>query len=208
MPEYKNVLFRVCKYIAYRYKAVSAHGLHSPFLFDFYNEVIAPKKEFYFFKRFRAILNSISSQLSEKNLFFLYRWIAFYKPKTVGLLYTDFTVALALSEPCVDKRLSVYSKAGYSEDELTIFNELGIVLSEGHDAELIYLHEINDETIKIVSKSQCVIIQKPHHSKEKEQIWNDICSSNEVSISIDLFQFGILLMDKNQAKQHFIVKMN
>lgn len=204
----QNLLFKISSYIKYRWKAVNAHGLHSPFLFDFYNEVIAPKKEFYFFKRFRAILNSKSSLISEKNLLFLYRWIAFYKPKTVGLLFADFTVALALSEPCVDKRLSVHSKADYSEVELNIFNELGIVLSEGHDAELIYLNEIDVETIDVVSRSQCVIIQKPHHSKEKEQIWNNLCSSNEVSISIDLFQFGILLTARNQAKQHFIVKMS
>ena len=29
----------------------------------------------------------------------------------------------------------------------------------------------------------------------------------DISISIDLFQFGILLVDKKISKQHFIVKM-
>jgi len=42
----------------------------------------------------------------------------------------------------------------------------------------------------------------------KQTIWNKFCLSKEVSISIDLFRFGILLFDKNQAKQHFIVHMS
>mgnify|MGYP000228334334 CR=1 FL=1 len=52
-----HLFFKIKTYLNYHLKAVNAHGLHSPFLFDFYNEVIAAKKEFYFFKQFREILS-------------------------------------------------------------------------------------------------------------------------------------------------------
>ncbi|MEO1254086.1 MAG: class I SAM-dependent methyltransferase, partial [Bacteroidota bacterium] len=40
------LLFRLSSYISYRRKAVGAHGLHSPFLFKLYNEVLKPAKRF------------------------------------------------------------------------------------------------------------------------------------------------------------------
>ena len=41
----------------------------------------------------------------------------------------------------------------------------------------------------------------------KDNIWKELCSLKDISISIDLFQFGILLVDKKISKQHFVVKM-
>ena len=39
-------LFRLKNYLKYRSKAVGPHALHSPFLFDLYNQVIKPSKKF------------------------------------------------------------------------------------------------------------------------------------------------------------------
>ena len=44
-------------------------------------------------------------------------------------------------------------------------------------------------------------------SQLKDNIWKELCSLKDISISIDLFQFGILLVDKKISKQHFVVKM-
>jgi len=52
-----------------------------------------------------------------------------------------------------------------------------------------------------------VIIEKPHQNELKDRIWKELCFLKDISISIDLFQFGILLVDKKISKQHFVVKM-
>ena len=39
-------LFRLQKYLRYRFNAVGPHALHSPFLFDLFNQVIKPAKKF------------------------------------------------------------------------------------------------------------------------------------------------------------------
>ena len=203
----QQLFFRIIAYVNYRCKAVNAHGLHSPFLFDFYNEVIAARKEFYFFKRFRAILPAYSKDISARDALFLYRWTAFYKPDSVFLYKPNFPVALALSIPTNLKSLSVSSLAVYSEKEQNVLASMGVLIQENISAEMAYCQELNEQLIALFSDYRCVVVQKPHQNQVKEEFWNELCASKEVSISIDLFQFGILLFDKNQAKQHFVVKM-
>ncbi|WP_424964165.1 class I SAM-dependent methyltransferase [Ekhidna sp.] len=41
-----NILFRLQNYLKYQYNAVGPHALHSPFLFDLYNQVIKPARKF------------------------------------------------------------------------------------------------------------------------------------------------------------------
>ena len=202
-----QLFFKIKVYFNYRLKAVNAHGLHSPFLFDFYNEVIAAKKEFYFFKQFRRILSAYTKFISEADALFLYRWVTFYKPNSVFVASENFPASLALAVPSNQKSLSVSSLRHFSNQELNVFEEVGVSLSEGHLAELIYLEEIDALTKDIILNYKCVIIKKPHHNKLKDNIWRELYSLKDISISIDLFQFGILLFDKKISKQHFVVKM-
>ena len=202
-----HLFFKIKVYFNYRLKAVNAHGLHSPFLFDFYNEVIAAKKEFYFFKQFRRILSAYTKFISEVDALFLYRWVTFYKPNSVFVASENFPASLALAVPSNQKSLSVSSLCHFSNQELNVFEGIGVSLSEGHHADLIYLEEIDDSTKDIILNYKCVIIRKPHQNELKDNIWKELCSLKDISISIDLFQFGILLVDKKISKQHFVVKM-
>ncbi|GIR12775.1 MAG: hypothetical protein CM15mP23_13500 [Cryomorphaceae bacterium] len=202
-----HLFLKLRSYFNYRLKAVNAHGLHSPFLFDFYNEVIAAKKEFYFFKQFRRLLSAYTKFISEADALFLFRWVAFYKPNSVFVASENFPASLALAIPSNQKSLSVSSLHQFSTQELNIFEGVGVSLSEGHLAELIYLEEIDAFTKDIILNYKCVIIRKPHQNELKDNIWMELCSLKDISISIDLFQFGILLFDKKISKQHFVVKM-
>lgn len=202
-----HLFFKIKVYFYYRLKAVNAHGLHSPFLFDFYNEVIAAKKEFYFFKQFRRILSVHTNFISEADALFLYRWVTFYKPNSVFVASENFPASLALAVPSNQKSLSVYSLRHFSNQELNVFEGVGVSLSEGNLAELIYLEEIDAFTKDVIFNYKCVIIRKPHQNELKDNIWKELCLLKDISISIDLFQFGILLFDKKISKQHFVVKM-
>lgn len=202
-----HLLFKISVYFNYHLKALSAQGLHSPFLFDLYNEVIVGDKEFYFFKQFREILSKCSKSSSEANALFLYRWTAFYRPNSVFVPRGDFTASLALSVVSLQKTLSVLSLQSFSKYEKSVFKDLDISVLEGGVADLIYLDEIRKHSSQEILNYSCVIISKPHENKFKDSLWKELCALKPVSISIDLFQFGILLLHKNQAKQHFVVKM-
>ncbi len=203
-----HLLFKIRVYISYCLNALDAHGLHSPFIFDFYNDVIDAKKEFYFFKQFRELISKSLKQTPEANALFLYRWTVFYRPNSAFVPNGNFTASLALSVPSANKLLSVSSIQCFSESEMHIFKELGISITEANDADLVYLDDIGLDTLEEILKYNCVIISRPHESKVKDAIWTDLCALKPVSISIDLFQFGILLLHKKQVKQHFVVKMH
>jgi len=51
-----------------------------------------------------------------------------------------------------------------------------------------------------------IIFDDIYWSKEMTEAWESIKSHSSVGISIDLFQFGIILFRKTQAKQHFILR--
>ena len=62
-----HFFFKIKTYLNYHLRAVNAHGLHSPFLFDFYNEVIAVKKEIYFTQNKSAYFSIIDHKNSYKS---------------------------------------------------------------------------------------------------------------------------------------------
>ena len=159
-----HLFFKIKTYLNYHLRAVNAHGLHSPFLFDFYNEVIAAKKEFYFFKQFRGILSAYTKFISEVDALFLYRWVAFYKPNSIFVASENFPASLALAVPSNQKSLSVSSLCHFSNQELNVFEGVGVSLSEGHLADLIYLEEIDAFTKDIILNYKCVIIKNPHQN--------------------------------------------
>ena len=208
MTVFTEFAFRIYTYLSYRYSAVNAHGLHSPFLFDFYNEVISPKKEFYFFKRFRALLTLYKKSISTENALFLFRWAAFYKPNSVCLKEANLPVSLALAMPSTTKDLSVGFLKGFTSKDLDILSGLGVLVQESTSGDLCFYEKIDTDSVCEIHNYKCIIVYKPHQTKVKHRLWNNLCTSRQVSISIDLYQFGILLLDKNQAKQHFVIKFS
>ncbi|HOI33248.1 MAG: class I SAM-dependent methyltransferase [Bacteroidales bacterium] len=46
-----------------------------------------------------------------------------------------------------------------------------------------------------------------HWSAEMDEAWKKIQNSDQVSLTIDLFQFGLVFFRKGIAKQHFTIKM-
>lgn len=197
--------FKFKAYIKYRFKARNAHGLHSPFLFDFYNEVIAANKEFYLFKRLRALAKAQKDASSLEGLFFLFRWVAFYKPSKVKLQTNNFLSTIALASPSMNK--IVCNKPGYEKAELMVLDDLGISFEDETESPLIYLDDVMSFAIASVRDYSCLIIKCPHENERVEKKWKELLKLKDVTISIDVFHFGILLVDKNQAKQHFVVRM-
>ena len=84
-----HFFFKIKTYLNYHLRAVNDHGLHSPFLFDFYNEVIAAKKSFIFLSNSGNTF-CIHEVYFEADALFLYRWVAFYKPNSVFVASENF----------------------------------------------------------------------------------------------------------------------
>lgn len=201
------ILFRIKSYINYLFKATNAHGLHSPFMFDFYNEVIGAKKEFYLFKRLRILYHTTQSRYTLQQLFFLFRWVNFYKIKSVEIEHHEFLAVLTLGFPSLSKVVHITGgQTAFSKEQYSILSELGMVFQPISNADFLLIDKLDQLKERQIKDYKCIIISNPYRNKEKAKLWLRLTKLKDVTISIDVFQFGILLVDKNQAKQHFVVK--
>ncbi len=60
--------------------------------------------------------------------------------------------------------------------------------------------------LKHLSISGMIIFDDIYWSKEMTSAWREICASNEVNLSMDLFLVGIVMKRLEQSKEHFILK--
>jgi predicted O-methyltransferase YrrM len=61
-----DAVFRAIKFAGYKAKAVSAHGLHSPFLFDLYTNIIRTTAHYYAYEKVEALRSKML--LSKKEI--------------------------------------------------------------------------------------------------------------------------------------------
>lgn len=48
-----------------------------------------------------------------------------------------------------------------------------------------------------------LVIDDIHHSREMEKVWQEICADDRVTTSMDLYQMGLVFLDKNYWKRHY-----
>ncbi|MBL3657590.1 O-methyltransferase [Fulvivirga sediminis] len=67
---------------------------------------------------------------------------------------------------------------------------------------LTYFHTL----LAHAHEDSCFIFDDIHWSAEMERAWEEIKNHPSVSLSIDIFQFGIILFKKGIKKQHYILQ--
>jgi len=105
--------------------------------------------------------------------------------------------------------LNVEIVTGKFEDTLPSvlkkIEKLDMVYFDGHHNYEATINYFNQCLAK-ASESSVFIFDDIHWSAEMERAWNEIISHDSVSISFDLFKFGIAILNKEVKKQHYIVK--
>lgn len=79
------------------------------------------------------------------------------------------------------------------------------VLIDGNhrrEATLRYFHQL----LPVVQDGACLVFDDINWSEEMLEAWTEICQHPQVSVSIDLFRFGIVFVRRPQVKEHFVMK--
>lgn len=61
--------------------------------------------------------------------------------------------------------------------------------------------------ISLVHNDSVFIFDNIHSSKKSSANWKSICSDTRVSVSIDIFKFGLVFLRYQQPKQHFKIRV-
>lgn len=258
-------LKRIFTYLNYRLTAYTEHDLHSPFLYNFYIELIKNELPFGDFEELNQIrkellkdstkieytdLGAGSKKLSsdiriikqiarygiaqKKQAEFLYRLVNKFNPSTIVELGTSLglsTLYLSKAAP----RSSVYTIEGCSDlvdfstnlfqkhnvrniqtingnfdttfpKLLQSIDSLDIFYIDGNHAYeptmLYFKMALEKKNTKSV-----FVFDDIYWSESMQQAWKEICAHPQVTISLDLFYFGIVFFRTEQKnKEHFVLK--
>jgi predicted O-methyltransferase YrrM len=259
--EFKTLL----KYINYKLTAYTEHDLHSPFLYNFYMELLKNEHPFGDFESLNKIRKELKSNFTvievtdfgagskklhsnkrlvnqiarhgiaqQKQAEFLYRLLNKFKPQTIIELGTSIGLTSLYLSKALPKS-TVYTVEGcpnlfrFSTNVFKTnlasnihaingnFNdELPKLLSKIDSIDLLYIdgnhaYEPTMNYFKTAldkkTATSIFIFDDIYWSEGMQKAWKEICAHKEVTLSLDLFYFGIVFFRKeNKAKEHFVLK--
>ena len=61
--------------------------------------------------------------------------------------------------------------------------------------------------INKVTNDSVIIFDDIYWSPQMKEAWIEICENKKVSVSIDMYHWGLIFFRKEQQKQHFVIRM-
>ena len=80
------------------------------------------------------------------------------------------------------------------------------IVSENNNA-LIFIQQLNHKTFFKPKSNYFVVIKDIHQNKINFLNWQKLIKNSEATVTIDLFYFGLIFFRKEQAKEHFIIRV-
>lgn len=140
-------------------------------------------------------------------------------------IYNFVTQGLYAKKPCTaKKRFNVLLKCFAYFDikkyqiepyDLQLANqiqqEFNLESTKEHPLDLIYLDSPRSDLLSIyadkIHNDSMILVGNIHHAKRASSIWKSLCQNDMVTVSIDMFYCGILFVRKEQAKEHFKIRI-
>jgi predicted O-methyltransferase YrrM len=258
-------LQQIIDYISFIGQSNNSHGIHSPFVFNLYNEVLNVKKEYYFFGPIESLrasyLNNhtminmvdlgagsslgaatqrklskiaVTSLQSPKNAALLFRLVDYFQPKNIIELGTSLGITTCYlakakrNSPIVSiegnpslaelaqqgfKKMGIANiniKTGSFEkhflNTLHAFQPADFILFDGNHR-LKPTLQYFEEALPFSHENSVFVFDDIYWSEEMKSAWQTIKNHPEVTITIDLFEMGLVFFRKGQTKQHFKLRV-
>ena len=183
-------------YWKYWKKAKGRHGVHSPFVFSFIENILRKKTKTapnfnLAIKQSNSLINKIVSHFQCKQIL----WLS-------NNLYDEQSY-ISISD-VKEKKATVTSKQ-CNWESLHQFPIPDLVLINTKDPQ--EWQPIFEKMKTVIHPNTIVILVSIHQSEWHTKNWNQIAKQEYVKLSIDLFKIGLLLFrDEFLAKQHFVLK--
>jgi predicted O-methyltransferase YrrM len=267
-PYFRNrmsKLQQIIDYISFIGHSNNSHGIHSPFVFNLYNEVLNVKKEYYFFGPIESLrasylnnqtqiemldlgagstlgnastrkISSIASTSlqSAKYAALLFRLVDYFQPKNMIELGTSLGITTSYLAKAVknsniitiegNPNLSAIAQQGFqklainnitcktgsfdSHFLLTLkeLQQVDFILFDGnhrYEATIQYFHD----ALAYTNQHTVFVFDDIYWSVEMKQAWQTIKEHPQVTVTIDLFEMGLVFFKKGQYKQHFKLRV-
>jgi predicted O-methyltransferase YrrM len=258
-------LQQILDYILFIGLSNNSHGIHSPFVFDLYNEVLNVRKEYYFFRAIEGIRQSLlqnhteiemvdlgagsvlgttskrkissiaaTSLQSPKQAALLFRIVDYFQPKTIIELGTSLGITTCYMAMPLKKSkfISIEGNPELSAIATSVCRKLGAnqvicktgsfeahlepSLNELKQVDLMFFdgnHQYKPtwqyftSALPYTTENSVFIFDDIYWSKEMKDVWQQIKNHPQVTVTIDLYKFGLVFFKRGQRKQHFKLRV-
>jgi len=188
------MFFQLKSYLSFLIKSSTQHGVHSPFVYNLTTRCLRKK----------LLKNTLKEQhnnnqkkrsLSSKKETLLLNIISYFRIK------------------------KVLEITNYSKSEYIIVSENSSKTSTSITKELVdffFLNQISSKEnlnnefnacLKNIHNNSIVIVNNIHLNHEMEKAWKSIKENSKVTVTIDIYHFGLVFFRKEQEKEDFIIRV-
>ncbi len=195
-------------------------------MFQFVTDILNDDRFFYAFETIEEKYPSTAKKLTTKYNQLLFKIVNYYQPKnilTIGESLGNTLFYLALTNNNVQifsyvESINLQATALQSMQLLGIENVVfynDILELENNNWDMVFINQPNETDLlkhveillsKLHSQS-ILIIKNIHSSKAMKAAWGNIQQQASVTLSIDLFQLGLVFFrPENKVPQHFTIQ--
>jgi hypothetical protein len=186
---------RIREFIRYRHKAKGRHGVHSPFVFSFIENVLKKKPS-----------ASNLSLVTKKEKKLINRIISYFQCHSI----------LWIANPHGEPETFITITDGEGDKAKLTSQVFDISTPDKYPRPDLLLIDLNDPTDwrpafekyeSRLKENSIVLISAPHNTKKHSEAWDDIHRLPRVKLSLDIFRIGLLFFRQEfKEKQHFTLK--
>jgi len=202
------MFYRQRKYFQFLLKSSNQHGVHSPFVYQLITKCLYKKIDKDSWKTFQTsnnkLLKNKKIKNSHKKAKILLKLIHYFKPKNnleiANSLDLEVTaLAMNFSNSCV----TTIANTPLEISEVTLNRKFDCVYFHKNQ---ITLKTFNT-CLKAINNNSFFIFNDIYENSETIKNWSSIKNHPKVKVSLDLFYFGVIFFRKEQAKEHFKIRI-
>ena len=206
------MFFELKSYLSFLMKSTNQHGVHSPSVFDLTTNCLYAKFPTHLSKKKINKKNQldvdtffIKHPLKNKKERLLRKIMLYFNVKT-GIEIVDLHSSNTLKS--ITRGLNTQIK------KINTINAINTVSDT--ELDVVFIHKTAIEHLKLESFNNSIqnmpnesflILDNIHANHKVEKKWNYVKNHDKVTVSIDLYYFGIVFFRKEQEKEHFIIRV-
>ena len=157
-----------------------------------------------FFSHIKFLLESTNQHGVHSPFVFNFVTKGLYKRGKIILNFSEHSELKNLSK----KKKKILSKVlNYFKIDSIYFDSKLLNKELESKSKLLYIKLLNHNFFLENQANYFVIIENIHKNKNAYSIWQKIIKNNEATVTIDLFYFGLIFFRKEQAKEHFKIRV-
>lgn len=185
--------FKLTERIRFYFRSQTAHGIHSPFVYNLYNQIKSSADNYQIPASFQSTFSSKQGRILKT----IFQVLKINKTLVIDDKADDLKAFLRQIEH------------SYSAVEIKDLSKISqkfdlIILSKS----LLISKKLDFSTLThLVFNHSLVIIPHIHASKQAIMHWNTLIKKKTFTVSIDLFFVGLLFFRKESSKQDFTLRI-